>query len=369
MPNDTSTITGGVSAASEHAPGAARSHALRDEPGSPDSISPQNGEAKGEEESFGAGCPECGGSLSLYEGQRSIRCPYCRSALLVTRPRGFRSYILRPRITEGKARLEALRYISEMTNGKVRGRHSSVFDLKLINVPFWRMRGMMAGWVSGEIVKRKQVEASAAGPEGSTTRWKTVEERRPFSRLVLKNVEWSTPASPLRHLGLHGIAFKARSMQWETFDHRLRESLHIALPMRSASEAERTGLSYLSGLITPAGAIPGERRFDLLDKDFSIYYYPVYLLRYKHRGIIYPVTIDACDGRVIRGSFPARRRIDLRSVFFIPAAAAFMAGTWAPLIPIAAAALYVRDLFREGAFIAPHHWLFGKLEQWFGGDL
>lgn len=320
-------------------------------------------------ETFGVTCPECGGSLRVREGEKSIRCEYCGSALYVTRPKGVKRFILEPSISAGKARLEALHYLSSETHGRIKARHASIMDLELINVPFWRMNGTLMGWVCGEKITRKQVEVSGPGPHGQQKHYKTVEERAPYSRVVYKRVDWSSPACTLRHLGLQGVSLKAQLLDWDLFDHRLSCKLNIALPMKPVGDAEREGSKYLSGLVIPASSSTRASKFRMMNNELSIYYYPVYILRYRHAGIIYSITIDGCDGSVIRGDYPVRRPIDYRSMFFVPAAAAFLAGTWAPVIPIAAAAVYIYDLIHSGRFIPVHRWLKGRLESWFGGEL
>ena len=320
-------------------------------------------------ETFGITCPECGGSLRIGEGEKSVRCGYCSSALSVTRPRGFRGYYLPARVTAGKARLEALHYLTRSTGGRIKARHASILDLRLVNVPFWRMTGTLAGWVCGEQVTTRQVEDTVPGPHGSVRVHRTVEEREPYSKVILKRVEWSSPACSLRHLGLQGISLKARMLDWEEFDHGLKKTMDIALPLRSKEEAEKDGFRYLTGLAVPRGSDVKAKRFRIFDSEFSIYYYPVYMMRYRHRDIIYSITVDGNDGRVIRGDFPETVRVDLSRLFFIPALAAVMAGTWFPLLAIAAGVLYAADTVRGGGVMMPHRWLAGRLEGWFGGSL
>ena len=320
-------------------------------------------------ETFGVGCPECGGALRIREGERSIRCPYCGSALFAAASRGVRRYFLPPRVTAGRARLEALRYLSEKTGGRIKARHAAILDMKQLNVPFWRMKGRLAGWVTGEKIKREQVEVSSQGPNGEKTARKTVEERVPYSKLIFKHVDWSSPACSVRHLGLQGISLKAQMLDWDIFDHSLSREMDIALPMTTAAEAERDGFKYLSGIATPAGATVRAGKFRMIGSDMSLYYYPVYLMRYRHAGSIHSITVDGSDGRVVRGDVPARNSVNFRAMFFVPALAALLAGLWVPLLPMTAAILYVSDMFRQGAVVAPHSWLLGKLETWFGGEL
>jgi hypothetical protein len=320
-------------------------------------------------ETFGVSCSGCGGSLRVHEGERSIRCEYCGCALLVTRPRGVRSYILEPGISEGKARLAALKYLSDKTGGRVKARHTSVVDLRMINVPFYRMSGLMSGWLSGDEIARHEVEVPVPGPNGTRTVKRVQEDKKPFSRVMVKRIDWSTPACSLRHLGLQGISLRTQMLEWSVFEHDMKKKMNIALPMKTAAQARSDGYSYMTTLAAPAGAVVKASRFDLFGNRLSIYYYPVYILRYRHGGRIYSITIDGNNGGVIRGDVPAWRKISPKPFFLVPAAAAILAGTWWPLVLIAAAGTYVYDTVQSGTVLPPHRWLQGRLERWFGGRL
>jgi hypothetical protein len=320
-------------------------------------------------ETFGVSCSACGGSLRVREGERSIRCEYCDAALLVPRPRGVRSYILEPMISEGKARLAALKYLSEETGGRIKTRHASIIDLRMINVPFWRMSGMMSGWLSGDEIIRHEIEVPVPTPNGSRMVTRIQEEKRPFSKLTCKRIDWSTPACSLRHLGLQGISLRTQILKWDVFEHDMKEKMNIALPMKTAAQARSDGYSYMTTLSAPSGAIVKASRFELFGNRLSMYYYPVYILRYRHSGRIYSITIDGNNGSVIRGDVPTWRKISVKSFFLVPAFAAILAGTWWPLLIIAAAGTYVYDAVQSSALLPPHRWLKGRLERWFGGRL
>jgi hypothetical protein len=319
-------------------------------------------------ESFGVTCPLCGGSLRVSAGERSINCRYCGSALVVTRPRGVRSFMMQPRITTGKARLAALQYLADRTGGRVRARHASIVDLKLVHVPFWRMNGRLMGWVCGETSTMREVEISSPDGEGGTTIQSVVEERRPFSKPVFKRVDWSTPACTVRHLGLQGISLKTRFLEWDGFDHTLTGDCVFALPMKGVNEAREDAYRYLTTITTPVRSRVRVSRFHLADSDFSLYYYPVYFIRYRHGSRLYTITIDGSDGRILWGETPPHRSIRLATLFFVPAALAFLAGTYLPLVFIAAGALYVADSIRTEGLLPPHRWLVSRLDEWFGGD-
>jgi hypothetical protein len=317
---------------------------------------------------YGATCPSCGGALLIHDGERSIRCGYCDSALLVTTPRGTRSFLLRPKVSEGKARLAAIHHIEDRTDRRVSPRNASIIDMKLMHVPFWRMRGRLMGWVSGDRVTLERVETASDDPGLTAANTAVREARVPYARLVFKRVDWSTPACILPSLGLQGISLRTDFLAWELFDQKRSAEHAVALPMRSERETRNDALSYLTRLVIPAGSKVRASRFHLFDSSFSLYYYPVYFLRYGHAGRVYSVTIDGASGAVLRGEVPARRRLDARGLFFIPAALAFLALAYPPLALIGAGVLYAYDCLDARALLPPHRWLAARLEGALGGE-
>ena len=317
---------------------------------------------------FGATCPECGGSLRINEGDRSIRCAYCGSALHVAVPRGVQSYILQPKISVGKARLAAIHFLEERTEGRIHARHTSIMDLRLIHVPFWRMHGRLMGWVAGDKIKLVKVENASEDPRVSAACPTVREEREPFSRLVFKRVDWSSPACVLPCLGLQGISLRTSFLDWDVLDEKKRREHTVALPTRSARHARKDAFSSLARLATPAGTSVRASRFHLFDNSFSLYYYPVYVLRYGFAGRIYTITIDGGNGFVVRGDAPERRRRAGKKFFFVPAVLAFLAATWLPLVLIPIAALYVLDTIQAKLFLPPHQWLALRIGTFLGGE-
>lgn len=327
-------------------------------------------DAKSESETFGISCSECGGSLRIHEGERSVRCEYCGSALFVTRPHGVRSFLMQPKITGGKARLAALHYLSNETSGRIKARHASIVDLELIQIPFWRLHGRLMGWVCGTKSEMIEYEIPAGvGPEGERTIKSVREVRHKFSKLVFKRVDWSTPACVLKKLGLQGISLRTSFLRWDIFDHDLKSKQNIALPMRSEQKAGADAYNYLTKITTPLGSHVRSSRFHLFDSNLSIYYYPVYFLRYRHEGMLYTITIDGGDGHVIRGEVPPRTKRDYRRIFFVPAALALLAGTHFLLLPIVLTAVYIIDMVQSSGFILPFTWIAHRVQSIFGSEV
>ncbi len=317
---------------------------------------------------FGATCPSCGGALRINEGERSIRCGYCSSALLIAAPRGLRSFILKPSTTPGKARLAAIRWIADESSGRISARETAIVDQRLVHVPFWRLRGRVMGWLSGERTKLVRVEIASADPRSTETRTTMREERTPYSRLLFKRIDWSAPACVLPSLGLQGISFRTDFLEWDVLDAGRRREHTVALPTRSERSARRDALSFLAHFATAAGTTVRASRFQLFDSSLSLYYYPVYLLRYRHAERIYTVTVDAGNGLVVRGEVPPRRRVNAKRLFFGPAALAALAALWPPLVAAPLVALYAIDAFQERGFLPPHEWMAHRANMFLGGE-
>ena len=317
---------------------------------------------------YGATCPECGGAIRINEGDRSVRCSYCGSALLIPTPRGVQSYILEPKITPAKVRLASIHYIAEESNQRVRARNAAIVDLKLIHVPFWRMNGRLMGWISGEKTKLVKVETGPENPHAAHANITIREEHEPCSRLLFKRVDWSTPACVLPCLGLQGISLRTAFLEWDVLDDKRRAEHTVALPTRSERTVRADALGYLTRLAIPAGTTLRASRFHLFDSRFSLYYYPVYVLRYRFADRMYAITVDGASGEVVRGEIPAQRRLDRRRLFFVPALLAFCAATWLPAVIIPIAVLYALDAAQARRLLMPHQWLASRIRRLLGGE-
>ena len=317
---------------------------------------------------YGATCPECGGTIRINEGDRSVRCGYCGSALYVVSPRGVQSYVLQPKVTPAKARLASIHYMTGHTGGRIGAHNTSIIDMRLIHVPFWRMRGRLMGWISGDRVKAVSVETTPENPSASPVYPTVRDEHESYSRLLFKRVDWSTPACALPCLGLQGISLRTGFLEWDVLDGARRSEHTIALPMRSERNVRKDALSYLTRLAVPAGTTVRASRFHLFDSTFSLHYYPVYMLRYGCAGRMYTITIDGANGAVVHGEVPRKRRVDAKALFFTPAVLAFFAATWFPLVAIALAAAYALDTAQARAYLPPHEWLALRIERLLGGE-
>jgi DNA-directed RNA polymerase subunit RPC12/RpoP len=100
-------------------------------------------------------CPTCGGPLDFSEGSNAIRCPFCRSNLLVTGRKQTLSYYIAPKLVLQRAVARVL--IAHKKNG----RPCRVVRPELVFLPYYRLTGHDLRW---EEAREKKSRALADRP-------------------------------------------------------------------------------------------------------------------------------------------------------------------------------------------------------------
>lgn len=213
------------------------------------------------------------------------------------------------------------------------------------------------GWLLGE---RRKI--SNAGPKFEGTLSfpfdpKTREEQDFYSRLLFKRIDWSSPACILPYLGLQGIALRTDLLEWDVLDSEKRRKRNVIFPTRSERVARRDAARYIRSFATAAGTTVRASRFELFDAVFSIYYYPVYILCYRHDERLFTITVDGANGSVVRGDLPKEKRFSAKRFVFVPAILALLAAISLPLLVVLILMVYAVDSLRESAPIAPKDWI------------
>jgi len=319
-------------------------------------------------ETIGANCPLCGGSIEIEEGTTSVECRYCGSSLYLAEPVGLKNFISHAKVKEGTAKHSALKFILERSSGAIGGRETSILECRLVYVPFWRLHGKLIGWIAGEKNKKEVVEETVSGPQGATIKRYTMGTRKEkFSRFVFKDVDWSAPASYIPHLRMHGVSFKASVMKWRMLDHSMKADYSFALPTVSEEKAGEDAFKYLTGLTAPPGTSVKHQRFNMFDNNLSIYFYPIYFVRYSHRRRIYTISVDGTNGKVIGGEIPEIVRRPARNIVKIPLIAALLSVVFPPLPLLVLVFMYLYDS-SSGERKSPVDWFMMRAAGWFGTE-
>src|SRR5574337_1925135 len=91
------------------------------------------------------GCPACGGTLSLAEGQRIVTCRYCSAESLVIIPGAVPRYVVSLRVHREAARDSAQQFLRRPALPQAVRERGRIQDLLLCYVPFYEFTGTRLG--------------------------------------------------------------------------------------------------------------------------------------------------------------------------------------------------------------------------------
>jgi len=255
-------------------------------------------------------CPQCGSPFTFREGDRCARCPSCRCSLAVSGAAGIARFGIPERVDLGMARSAARKFLA--TAGVAdRVVDSLRFEQgELCFLPFWRLRGYLAGWSWQEretVVTEEVYDANGLKQKR--------EVRGPNERTqenLLVPVDYSTAACDTSRFGLAGIAtaaavlpltgmnFEALSQRGTLFD-----------PVKEPELVRREAVATVRGRMGGNHVLRSANRVTLCGERLDLISYPVWNLTFSRGDRLYPLVIDGVNGRVLKGRFPGRLRIRL----------------------------------------------------------
>jgi DNA-directed RNA polymerase subunit RPC12/RpoP len=237
----------------------------------------------------GLSCPNCAGTLSVREGQRIVKCPYCEARSFVRGERGTARYQVARRV-EREAAAQAVRgFWSGYNRAMDLQSRARITELFLVYLPYWRAQSQVAGWVFGQ----KKVGS------GKNSRYE------PREAQIMENMEWTGAAGDVAEFGVESVGLAGT--QLAAYD---SESLHaegmVFEPTGSLTDAmdgarggwvkraqKKSGLDRLAQTFL---------RF--LRESLAMVYYPLWVARYTYRQRAYQVVVDGHGGKVLYGKAP-----------------------------------------------------------------
>ncbi len=237
----------------------------------------------------GLACPNCAGTLSVQEGQRIVKCPYCGARSLVRGERGVRRYQVQRRIDRDAAAKAVRGFWSGLNRAMDLGRSAQISEQFLVYLPYWRAQALMAGWVFG----KKKIKS------GESSRWEPREVQ------IMDPVGWTSAAGDVAEFGvttlpldgmefaaydpeaLHseGLVFEPTGSQTEVTDSARSAWLKQASRMANLDDVSQTALQFFR-------------------QGLALVYYPLWVARYSYRNRSYQVVVDGFNGRMLYGKAP-----------------------------------------------------------------
>jgi hypothetical protein len=252
------------------------------------------------------GCPACGGALCLAEGERITACRYCGGRCLVLAPDAVPRYTVEGSVGREAAVRIALQSLQRPdVPATVRGR-TGVDAAGLCYVPFFEATAVRLG----SVFIRERVKPPAPLAEGeqggqALDRWLADPgKEREDTKVVEQDVLRIAPACELPELGVDKIRLadlrRAGSpVPLSSFDGVSLQSR--AVVFAPTTSAER----FLVETTWRVASVNDDTRY--VDTRVKLLYYPVWRMRYRHRGRVYELAVDGVQGRLLRGTAPQCR--------------------------------------------------------------
>ncbi len=249
------------------------------------------------------GCPACGGTLSVAEGQRVCDCRYCGGKSLVLAPNAVPRYVVGEAIDREGAVAAARRALRHPEAPKPVQERTRFDTLALCYIPFYEATAIRLG----TIFVRERVKPPAPLGEderggGALDRWLADPgEVREDTKVLEHDVLRIGPACELPELGIDRIGLaglrQAGSPQpLSTFDPVALQSR--AVVFAPTLPAER----FLEETTWRMPSWHDATRY--VEARLKLLYYPVWQVRYRYRGRLYELAVDGLTGELLRGSAP-----------------------------------------------------------------
>ncbi len=239
----------------------------------------------------GLACPNCGGTISIPEGQPIVECPYCQQRSLVRGERGLRRYQVPLRIDRNQA-LQATRafFTSSYAIARDLTQKAKLQEDFVVYLPFWVQWARVLAWVFGQ----EKVGS------GKNSRYVPREVK------IAEEMTWNGAACDVGEFGVTQIPFTIQTPVEPFQSEQLHNAGMVFEPVGSQSDAEKTALTDFEARVKKMASI------DRVNQTFvrtvaprlGLVYYPLYVLRYLYRGRSFQVAIDGLTGKVLYGKAP-----------------------------------------------------------------
>lgn len=284
----------------------------------------------------GLACPNCAGILTIREGQRIVKCPYCQARSLVRGERGVGRYQVARRVDRDQALTAVRGFWGGFNRAFDLAKRAEITETFLVYLPYWRAQAMMAGWLFGQ----KKVKS------GDSTRWEPREVQ------VMEAVDWTGAAGDVAEFGVDSIGLAGK--QFSAYDpDALHNEAMVFEPTGSQTEAaDRAGQGWDQSARRKGGLDRiSQLILRFLRRTLALVYYPLWVARYTYRQRAYQVVVDGFTGQVLYGKAPGN--VYYRALMLVAGTAA---GAFVLVDGMALAALLVAnsdDSDSLGALLIP----------------
>ncbi len=252
-------------------------------------------------------CPSCGGALSLAEGERIVACRYCRSRSLVEVPGAVPRHVVQPAVDAAAAERAARAGLSRPdVAGAARGTR---FDtIALCYVPFYEATAVRLGTVFVRDRVKPPAPLSETEESGpALDRWlQDPGTEREDTKVVEQDVLRIGAACELPELGMARIRLADQRRAGATV--LLQPFDPVAVHRRAVVFAPTTPAErFLQETTWRVQSQNDATRY--VETRVKLLYYPIWQLRFRHRGRVFELAVDGVTGELLQGKAPQARNL------------------------------------------------------------
>ncbi len=237
----------------------------------------------------GLNCPSCGGRIELEEGSKIAVCPFCHTVTRVEGDEGVKTLAYRMKIDEKLAYRVAYSWFERGFKARDLKKVAKIVEMYPVYLPFWRYSARGMGIVLGYNVV-EHIDSN-----GNVYR-----EKKPKEEVIIKDYDWTLLACDAGDIGVLHL----RNLEGEIIP--LSEDLPIYEATKSKDDAKDEAEIAIKRWVLREAHIENitfSKAF-VIPRDFSLIYYPFWIIRYDYKGKMYFLTVDGVTGRVISGRAP-----------------------------------------------------------------
>ena len=252
-------------------------------------------------------CPSCGGALSLAEGERIVACRYCRSQNLVEVPGAVPRHVIQPAV-DGAAADRVARGCLQRPNVARAARETRFESVALCYVPFYEATAVRLGtvFVRDRVKPPAPLDETEQSGPGLDQWLQDPGQEREDTKVVEQDVLRIGAACELPELGVERIPLAEQrrggaTVLLQPFD---PVSIHRrAVVFAPTTPAER----FLKETTWRVQSQNDATRY--VETRLKLLYYPVWHIRYRHRGRTYELAVDGVTGDLLHGTAPQAKAL------------------------------------------------------------
>ena len=252
-------------------------------------------------------CPSCGGALSLAEGERIVACRYCRSQNLVEVPGAVPRHVIQPAV-DGAAADRVARGCLQRPNVARAARETRFESVALCYVPFYEATAVRLGtvFVRDRVKPPAPLDETEQSGPGLDQWLQDPGQEREDTKVVEQDVLRIGAACELPELGAERIRLTEQRRAGSTV--LLQPFDPVSLHRRAVVFAPTTPTErFLQETTWRVQSQNDATRY--VETRLKLLYYPVWQIRYRHRGRTYELAVDGVTGALLRGRAPQAKAL------------------------------------------------------------